>query len=63
MEKENNIENLVKRGNVVINEDGRKKVISKTRVLKDGEKFYSKRAHEDGDFSYMCLGEYCRCCQ
>lgn len=32
-------------------------------VGKDEEVFVIERPHEDGDFSYLCNGEYCRCQQ
>jgi hypothetical protein len=53
----------LKRGNVVIDENGKKKVVWKERELDDSEKFFSKKAHEDEDMSYFCTNEYCRCRQ
>ena len=52
---------LLKRGNVIINVRGRKEVIRKDRELVEGESFYSERAHEDDDFSYLCTNNWCRC--
>jgi hypothetical protein len=46
---------------VIINSQGRKQVIFKDRELVEGETFHSDRAHEDGDFSYLCTNSYCRC--
>ena len=54
----------VKRGNVVENiETGRKLVVKTDRVLLPSEKVVEARPHDDGDFSYICGGEWCRCMQ
>jgi len=51
----------LEKGNVIINLSGRKEVIRKPRELKDGEKFHCVEAHEDGDYSYLCTNQWCRC--
>lgn len=45
----------------VISVDGQKQVIREPRHLHTGEKFVCKTPHEDGDFSYCCGSDYCRC--
>lgn len=47
----------------VISIDGKKQVIRQSRHLRIGEKFVCKTPHEDGDFSYCCGSDYCRCMQ
>ena len=63
---ENEIKKPLKKGNVVFNINkgtkGRKEVIWKDREAEEGEVVVCEKPHEDGDFSYLCGGEYCRCC-
>lgn len=57
---------IVERGNVIRNkETGIKEVVFRKERAVDQDKFdfVSKTAHEDGDFSYLCTNEYCRCHQ
>ncbi len=52
----------LKKGNVVFNTSLQKKVvINKPRDLAINENFVCETPHADGDFSYLCNNEYCRC--
>lgn len=62
-QREDIVPKMLKRRNVIVNKEGRKEVIFEDRVLQDGEKFFSEKAHEDDDFSYLCTNQYCRCMQ
>jgi hypothetical protein len=54
----------VKRGNVVEDiETGRKSVVRTDRVLLPSEKVVADSPHGDGDFSYCCGWDWCRCMQ
>ena len=50
-------------GNVVRRSDGRKIVVRRNRNLEPGESFVSESAHDDGDYSYVCGRDWCRCMQ
>lgn len=59
---------VVELGNVVRGKDGYKKVVKKHNIDEIKEnlnnyEFVCDRAHGDGDFSYMCGMDWCRCCQ
>ena len=53
----------VKRKNVVRNKKtGMKEVVFVEKELPDSEwEFVCERPHDDGDFSYICGFDYCRC--
>ena len=54
----------LKKGNVVFNESmERKMVIVNDRELSANEKYICESPHDDGDFSYMCGSDYCKCTQ
>lgn len=55
----------VERGNVVKDKStGRKSVVRKPKYLLYSDfEFVCLEAHADGDFSYLCTNEYCRCYQ
>lgn len=54
----------VKRGNVIYNKaTNRKYVAMKDSELSENEEIVCCKAHEDGDFSYLCCSEYCKCYQ
>ena len=53
---------ILEKGNVIFT-DGIKRVIFSPRHLLPSETFICGRPHEDGDFSYLCGSDYCRCCQ
>jgi hypothetical protein len=42
---------------------GRKYVVREKREKSINEEFVCKRPHGDGDFSYVCGSDYCRCSQ
>jgi hypothetical protein len=58
--KENTI---VRKGNVVRLENGRKYVAKNEHKLPDGASIVCDEPHQDGDFSYVCGFDYCRCMQ
>lgn len=51
----------LQKGNVIFT-GGSKYVVRTPRSLEPTEKFICNRPHEDGDFSYLCGSDYCRCC-
>lgn len=52
----------VERGNVVKDSTGQKRVIKVSLELDPSEwELVSKTPHEDGDFSYLCTNQFCRC--
>ena len=55
----------VKKGNVIRSKvTGRKKMVWDDGVVSDADwEKVCDRPHEDGDFSYLCGSDYCRCCQ
>jgi hypothetical protein len=50
-------------GNVIENKNGHKFVVDSNRKLEPGEKIVAQKPHDDGDYSYLCNQEYCRCYQ
>lgn len=55
---------ILKSGNVVKDIHSNKKVVIKEmRVILENEKLVSEKPHGDGDFSYVCGSDYCRCAQ
>lgn len=48
-------------GWVVQQPDGRKYVVAKPHEIDPGAKVIAARPHGDGDFSYTCGSEYCKC--
>lgn len=55
----------IKKGNVLI-KDNRKTVVTSWNIeqIKEKAEEYEKvcdRPHQDGDYSYVCDFEYCRC--
>ena len=55
---------MLEKGNVVKNISmGRKFVIRESREMAINEEFVCDTPHEDGDVSYMCGSDYCRCSQ
>jgi len=54
---------LVEKDNVVKLETGRKYVAAKKHELPDGAEIISDVPHGDGDYSYICGFQYCRCTQ
>ena len=69
MEEENTVEQREpKLGEVWKTIDGRKFVVTSSRLQDMAGRFYEyefvcDRAHADGDFSYMCTSNWCRCSQ
>jgi len=52
------------RGNVVLNvQTGLKSVVRQDRGSSSSEQLVCDRPHGDGDFSYVCGSDWCRCCQ
>ncbi len=51
----------VRRGQVVRRPDSSKYVASRDHMAEAGSYVVAERAHDDGDFSYLCLFAYCRC--
>jgi hypothetical protein len=55
---------LLKKFNVIFSQsENRKKVIRDEREIADDETFISEKPHENGDMSYQCGSDYCRCAQ
>lgn len=54
---------MLKRHQVVQEESGRKYVVREPHLLPNGALIVCDLPHEDGDFSYTCNSEYCRCTQ
>lgn len=54
-------ETLVPKGSVVQRADGTKYVARKGESLPHGATIVASTPHGDGDFSYICGHEYCRC--
>ena len=52
----------VKQGNVVRRKDGRKYVAARDHEAK-GVEIVCSSPHADGDFSYCCGSDWCRCMQ
>lgn len=50
-------------GNVILRQDGSKFVARRNRNLEPGESFVCECAHDDGDYSYVCGSDWCRCMQ
>jgi len=51
-------------GNVVYNKSMDKKlVVINPRELAVNERFVCSGPHQDGDYSYLCKSDYCRCSQ
>lgn len=50
-------------GWVVQQPDGRKYVVGKPHEIDPGAVVIADRPHGDGDYSYTCGSEYCKCCQ
>jgi hypothetical protein len=57
------LERMVRRNEVVKTKDGRKYVAAKEHQLPDGAEVTADRPHDDGDFSYCCGSDWCRCMQ
>jgi hypothetical protein len=55
------IPETLSRGNVVRTTEGRKKVICKDCDNTEGLELVCENPHDDGDFSYLCFGQWCRC--
>lgn len=58
--------NEIKPGNVVKLITGQKIVVTKGNIediifAKECYIFVCEKPHQDGDFSYLCQSEYCRC--
>jgi len=52
------------KGTVVLNvQTGLKSVVKQDRGSSSSEQFVCDRPHGDGDFSYVCGSDWCRCCQ
>lgn len=54
---------VFERGTVYRDGSGRKRVLRKARKLEADEEFVCAQPHDDGDFSYFCWSEWCRCMQ
>lgn len=52
---------IARRWNVVLDAHGTKRVIQFDHPLAPGESIVASRPHEDGDFSYLCPIDHCRC--
>jgi hypothetical protein len=52
---------LAKPGQVVKTAEGRKYVVGKEHPLPSGATIVAESPHADGDFSYVCGSDYCRC--
>lgn len=53
----------VQRGQVVHTAEGRNYVAGREHALPEGAKIIANRPHEDGDMSYTCGNDFCRCMQ
>ena len=54
---------MLKPRNVVFNTaQNRKYIVREEREIKDDESFICEKPHQDGDFSYLCGSDYCKCC-
>ena len=50
-------------GDVVFNTHTQHKyVVIRKRQISINEEFVCSKPHEDGDFSYLCGSNYCKCC-
>jgi len=54
---------IVRKGYVVQRADGRKYVARRDHELPCGATIEATSPHEDGDYSYCCGWDYCRCMQ
>lgn len=53
----------VKRNEVVRTKDGQKYVAGKDHPLPEGAEIVASLPHGDGDFSYCCGSDWCKCMQ
>jgi hypothetical protein len=57
------VNQILKKRNVVLNTtDNKKHVVREEREISDDEIYICEKPHQDGDFSYLCGSDYCRCC-
>lgn len=54
---------MARRDQVVLLPSGRKYVVGKDHELPEGAQVVANRPHEDGDYSYCCGSDWCRCVQ
>lgn len=52
---------IARRDQVVLLPSGRKYVVNKDHELPEGASIAANRPHEDGDYSYCCGSDWCRC--
>lgn len=53
----------MRKGSIVIERAGRRRVLKVTQEALATDVFIADRPHGDGRFDYLCGFEWCRCCQ